>query len=53
MMTLEQIKNKLSAYNLREVSRQTGVPYDTVYAISKGRNCHFEAGRKLAEFLGK
>ena len=53
MMTLSQIKEKLSAYNLREVSRQSGVPYDTVYAVANGKNCYYDAGRKLAEFLNR
>ena len=53
LLTIEQIAEKLQTSNLSKVSKETGVHYETVRKAHKGVNINYEAGRKLAEFLGK
>ena len=53
MLSIQQIRDKLKAYNLTKVSRETGVSYNVVRNLANGnyKTCEYEAGRKLAEFL--
>lgn len=53
MMTLEEIKQKLSDRNLMEVSRRTGVSYRTIFGISNGtnKNPSYESVRAIVEYL--
>lgn len=53
MITLEELKLKLSDRNLSEVARRTGVSYRTIHSICDGtnKNPSYETVRILIEYL--
>lgn len=55
MLTLEEVKKRLSDRNLKEVSRRTGISYANIYAIATGRreNPTYKVIAKLSDYLEK
>jgi transcriptional regulator with XRE-family HTH domain len=53
MITLEEIRQKLSDRNLSEVARRTGVSYRTLFSICNGtnKNPSYESVRAIVEYL--
>lgn len=53
MLTLEEIRERLSDRNLREISRTTGVGYGNLYGIAKGLrvNPTYSVVKKLSDYL--
>jgi len=53
MLTLEEVKKRLSDRNLKEVSRRTGISYANIYAIATGRreNPTYKVIAKLSDYL--
>lgn len=53
MLNLRQIKKKLSDRNLKEVSRQTGVNYGTIFNIATGQNKNptYKTIKQLSDYL--
>lgn len=53
MLTLEEVKERLSDRNLKEVARRTGISYANLYAISTGRRCNptYKVMVKLSDYL--
>ncbi len=52
-MTIDQIRAALKDRNLKEVERQTGIPYVTLSRIRNGHalNSRYETVRVLVEYL--
>lgn len=52
-MQLEEIREKLKPFNLKEVAKATGLKYQTVYWIASGRstNPSYEHVSTLVKFL--
>lgn len=50
---LTYVRNMLKMCNIREVSKQTGMPYMTVYKIGNGKtkNPTYETVKVLSEFF--
>ena len=53
MQDLSSIIEKLKLFNLSEVSRKTGIKYDTLYAIASGKtpNPTYKNIKLLDDFL--
>ncbi len=53
MLNLEQIKKKLYDRNLKEISRQTGINYGTVFNVATGKkkNPEYRTLKKLSDYL--
>ena len=53
MLTIEEVKSRLSDRNLKEVSRRTGISYANLYAIGTGRrkNPTYRVIAKLSDYL--
>ena len=53
MLTLDEVKSRLSDRNLKEVSRRTGISYANLYAIATGRreNPTYKVIAKLSDYL--
>lgn len=53
MLTLAEIQEKLSDRNLNAVARSTGLAYDTVWRVTKGRAVKpsYEVVKKLSDYL--
>lgn len=53
MLTLEEIKERLSDRNLREVSKRTGVGYANLHAIKAGirSNPTYSVLKPLSDYL--
>lgn len=52
MMKLGEIRVKLEAYNLRQVARDTGLHYETIRNVAKGKGCSLNTYEILAKYLG-
>lgn len=52
MMRLDEIREKLKAYNLRQVARDTGLHYETVRNVANGKGCSLKTYETLANYLG-
>ena len=52
-MQLEEVREKLKPFNLKEVAKATGLKYQTVYWIASGRstNPSYETVSTLVKFL--
>lgn len=53
MLTPEEVKNQLKDMNLKAVSRNAGVPYNTLYHFVNGRDSRVSVVQKLSEYLEK
>ena len=53
MMTMEQVIAALSDRNLKEVSRKTGLAYDTVWRVANNRmeRVSYETIKTLSDYL--
>lgn len=53
MLDIEQIKNKLSDRNLNAVARATGLAYDTVWRVAKGRYTKpsYDTLKRISDYL--
>lgn len=54
-MTLEEIRDRLKPYNIKEVSREIGISYITLWRISNGTNTNPQVDTyfKIVNFLEK
>ena len=52
-MTLDEIRDKLKPYNIKEVAREINVPYQQLYRISAGtvKNPKIDVYLKLVKYL--
>lgn len=55
MLTLEEIREKLRAYNLKTVADDCNIHYNTVRAIASGEHTNptYNITKKLSEYLSK
>lgn len=51
MMTLEEVIEALKDRNIRSVSRNSGIPYATIYRLSKGENVTYQTVKDLSDYL--
>lgn len=51
MMTVEQVRAMLAPMNLRTVSRETGLHYNTVRMIATGGDPSYQSLLALSDFL--
>ena len=52
MLNLEQIRHLLSDRNIAQVSRESGIYYNTVYRIANGKvDPSYSVLRKLSDYL--
>ncbi len=51
MMTTNQLEQKLSDRNLKEISRRTGVPYGKIIRFLKGNSPSYDTMKKLTEYF--
>ena len=52
MLTIEEIRVKLSDRNLAEVARRIGVTRAYLSAICNGKSAGYETIKKLSDYLG-
>jgi len=48
LYSLDEIKRRLYNRNLKEVSRETGISYPTIYALAKGTKKDFRMSTMIA-----
>ena len=53
MLTVEEIQTRLRDRNLREVSRRTGLSYDTVWRVARGyyTRVSYDVVHRLSTYL--
>lgn len=53
MLTLKEIQEKLADRNLNAVARSTGLAYDTVWRVAKGRAIKpsYDVIKKISDYL--
>lgn len=55
MMLVEEIRRKLHGMNIKKVSRDTGLHFNTIYSIANGKktNPTYNVVLKLSEYFGE
>jgi len=51
MLDLEQVRKGLEDYNIKKVSDQVGIHYNTILGIYRRENPSYETIKKLSDYL--